>query len=97
LLVDVRRQLRITTRLVTDDGARNVSLVHPSALIPAFALLAATPVTTAASAGAPAAEARSDDDGPGTGTLMLRASKSGATMPAVQLGIDMDVSITASA
>ncbi|BCA62867.1 hypothetical protein HMP09_2101 [Sphingomonas sp. HMP9] len=67
-----------------------------SALIPAIALLAATPVMTAASAGTPTAEAQSDDDGPGAGTLMLRGLKSSATMPAVRLGTDMDVTITGS-
>lgn len=66
-----------------------------SILIPAIALLAATPVVTLASAGAPAAEAQSDN-GPGAGTLMLRGLKSSATMPAVRLGTDMDVTITGS-
>lgn len=66
-----------------------------SILIPAIALLAATPVVTLASAGAPAAEAQSDD-GPGAGTLMLRGLKNSATMPAVRLGTDMDVTITGS-
>lgn len=66
-----------------------------SILIPAIALLAATPVVTLASAGAPAADAQSDN-GPGAGTLMLRGLKSSATMPAVRLGTDMDVTITGS-
>lgn len=67
-----------------------------STLIPAIALLAATPMMTAASAGIPAAGAQSADDGPGAGTLMLRGLKSSATMPAVRLGTDMDVTITGS-
>lgn len=65
-----------------------------STLIPVIALLAATPVVVAASAHA--AEAQSDNDGPGAGTLMLRGLKSSATMPAVRLGTDMDVTITGS-
>lgn len=71
---------------------------YRSTLIPAIALIATTPMVTAASAGAPAAaptgaDAQSDD-GPGAGTLMLRGLKSSATMPAVRLGTDMDVTIT---
>lgn len=73
---------------------------HRAALIPAAALLAATPVVPAASAPASAnssvADAQGEEDGPGAGTLMLRGTKGTTAIPAIRLGTDMDVTITGS-
>lgn len=64
------------------------------ALIPAILLLATAPTTTVAAMRATASDAAAQDDGPGAGTLMLRGPRAAATLPAVRLGTDMDVTVT---
>jgi Ca-activated chloride channel family protein len=69
-------------------------------LIPAAALLAAVPAAmllpARSAAQAAEAEGAPDPADPGSGTLMLRGPGVARAMPAVQLGTDMDVTVSGS-
>jgi len=65
---------------------------HRLIAVSAIALGAALAVT--ASAPLAAQDAVEEDQGPGSGVLMLRAKDGGTAVPAVQLGTDMDVTIS---
>jgi Ca-activated chloride channel family protein len=63
-------------------------------LIAVSAVALATALATTASTPLAAQDAVEEDEGPGSGVLMLRAKDGGDAVPAVQLGTDMDVTVS---
>jgi Ca-activated chloride channel family protein len=69
-------------------------MLNSQRLIAASAIALATALATTASAPLAAQDAVEEDEGPGSGVLMLRAKDGGDAVPAVQLGTDMDVTVS---
>lgn len=69
-------------------------MLKPQRLIAASAIALATALATTASSPLAAQDAVEEDEGPGSGVLMLLAKDGGDSVPAVQLGTDMDVTVS---